>query len=501
MLRKLTVVVAPLLAAALWCAPEAGAVITTSSVTSPTNPSFETYTADSPNAIAVSGTTDSTTPATDKVDLLCFFGPANSSHPALATGVSLDPATGAFSVPAASLNSVQFHVCRLRAVPAGTLPNLSSFSGPLLATGHLATFGVSAGPNDGAVTDYYLDAQQLTAADDYDSYGSCGLCDGYLFNDATLAQSTTTFFGNDWFQNRDRPFTPGSTRSEIQVDGANAYGPARADQINPDASPGFPALTYSYSLNPANGNLTLTETNPLVKCPDATFPASDTTCPSFVSTGVTDHRTITQESDGHLVFITDSYVSTDGQMHNLDLLPENEQRFSDPGSNGLNIGYQFPGESSFSTHGNTAVVSFPDTVPAAVNVQVNGSPDGDESSGRGAIVFDRPVSPASFTAAISSLSSFHFHQTGLATGSCSPTFSFAYAQDYDSADVQTLAQVAINRFNATPATVCSPPSPGGPAPAIAGPTGRRAAALKKCKKKHSKQARRKCRKKAKRLPV
>jgi hypothetical protein len=38
-------------------------------------------------------------------------------------------------------------------------------------------------------------------------------------------------------------------------------------------------------------------------------------------------------------------------------------------------------------------------------------------------------------------------------------------------------------------------------PAAAGPTGQRAAALKKCKKKHSRKARKKCRKKAALLPV
>ncbi len=40
-----------------------------------------------------------------------------------------------------------------------------------------------------------------------------------------------------------------------------------------------------------------------------------------------------------------------------------------------------------------------------------------------------------------------------------------------------------------------------PAPPPAGPTDQRAAALRKCKKKHSKKARRKCRKKAALLPV
>jgi hypothetical protein len=40
-----------------------------------------------------------------------------------------------------------------------------------------------------------------------------------------------------------------------------------------------------------------------------------------------------------------------------------------------------------------------------------------------------------------------------------------------------------------------------PDPATPGPTGQRAAALKKCKKKHSHKAKKKCKKKARRLPV
>jgi hypothetical protein len=48
-------------------------------------------------------------------------------------------------------------------------------------------------------------------------------------------------------------------------------------------------------------------------------------------------------------------------------------------------------------------------------------------------------------------------------------------------------------------TATSPPPP--PPAANTGPTGQRAAALKKCKKKKSKQARKKCKKKANRLPV
>jgi hypothetical protein len=52
---------------------------------------------------------------------------------------------------------------------------------------------------------------------------------------------------------------------------------------------------------------------------------------------------------------------------------------------------------------------------------------------------------------------------------------------------------------------CAPPilshPPATPPPGEPSVTGQRAAALKKCKKKHSRKARRKCRKKAKLLPV
>jgi hypothetical protein len=46
--------------------------------------------------------------------------------------------------------------------------------------------------------------------------------------------------------------------------------------------------------------------------------------------------------------------------------------------------------------------------------------------------------------------------------------------------------------------ICEPPTPPPPSPGV---TGQRAAALKKCKKKHSRKARKKCKKKARRLPV
>jgi hypothetical protein len=480
---------------ALSAAP-ASAAITTSSVTSPAGPAFQIYNEDTPNTIAVAGSTNSSAPATDQVDLQCFYGPSSSTHKAVATNVPLNPSDGSFSITDGDLSQVQFHACTLRAVPAGSIPgDLTPFTGQVLAVGHRETIRVSGGPNDGTVQDYYVHAQQLSAAADYDSYGSCGLCDAYLLN-SEYSQTTTTFFGNDWFPLDDSPSTSGGTRSPIRVDGADAYSVRRAAHTNPEAS-GLPALTYGYSLDPSNGNLTITESNPIVKCPNPSFPPNETTCPNFLGSGVTVNRTITQESGGHLVFITDRYLSTDGQQHSLDLLPENFQDFN---QNGHTVAYKFPGESSFSTHVSGDVVAFSDSVPAAIYVNVQGSPDGTESTGEGAIVLDRPASPATFDYVYQSASQFQFHQTALVTSSCSPSFSFAYASAYQAAFVASLAQGAIERFTGSPATVCARPS--GPASQPqAGPTGQRAAALKKCKKKRKPQARKKCRKRAKRLPV
>ena len=96
---------------------------------------------------------------------------------------------------------------------------------------------------------------------------------------------------------------------------------------------------------------------------------------------------------GHLVTITDKYVSTDGQAHTLDLLPQNDQYF---GRSGEKIAYRFPGESSFATRKDGESIAFSGETPAAVFAQVQGSPDGDTSTGRGAIVFDHSASPATF---------------------------------------------------------------------------------------------------------
>src|SRR6185312_11721413 len=89
---------------------------------------------------------------------------------------------GSFSVAAADLNKLLDLTCQLRAVPAGTKPfDVTPFSGPVIGVGERGSSKISGGPNNEKAYDYVLDAQQLTAAFDYASLGSCGLHNGFLF--------------------------------------------------------------------------------------------------------------------------------------------------------------------------------------------------------------------------------------------------------------------------------------------------------------------------------
>lgn len=458
--------------AALALASSASAAITSSQITSPTSPAFGIYDENAPNTIAVTGTTTGGTSGVDEVNLDCFSG-SQDLH--LAIGVPL-ASDGSFSVPAADLNNISYELCRLRAVPTGAVPSdLAPFAGPLAAVGHKRTEIIESGPNLGKPYDYFLYAQQLSAADSYYSLSNCGLAGGYLYN-ANLERTTSTFACNDWFWSYENyEEESASTRSQIQVDGANAYAPSVAEEeINPEAG-GLPAISYSYSQDPLNGNLTITESEPLVKCPDPAYPPTTASCASFIGTGVRVERTIEQTNDGHLVTISDRYASTDSQPHNLDLLPQNDQRFGQfPVENGEAIGYRFPGEGSFHVRHDGESVAFGGEAPGTVFIKVEGAEDGDESTGRGAIVFDRPASPATFNFVRSEESGFYFHQAATVPAGGSSAFRFAYAQGYGDAEVAALAAQAESAFRSAPVpappTASVPPSPPSSAPKVLSPS-------------------------------
>ncbi len=127
-------------------------------------------------------------------------------------------------------------------------------------------YPISGGPNDGKLYDYYAWGQQTALADDYDSISSCGLCDSYLF-DSTGGLTSIVFYGNAWLNYGNENGT-GDTRSDIQVDGRDAYMGYSAYQVfgGSNQEPGFPTLTYHVSQNSSTGDVTITETDQIARC-------------------------------------------------------------------------------------------------------------------------------------------------------------------------------------------------------------------------------------------
>ncbi len=437
------------IACALVLASPAAAAITSSQITSPSSPTFGVFDEDNPgigpNAIEVEGTSNGA--GGEKVDLYCYEG-TGITHASL--GEATLASDGSFSVASASLSGIEDKLCRLRAVPAASPPSeaskLSPFAGPVMAIGSRESKSIPSGPNSGSRYDFELDGQQVSAGDSYSSASHCGLRDSTLFN-ASLEKTTTTFACNDSFVQGENVQTPAaSTRSEIQVDGANAYLADAAFEINPAAS-GFPALFFSFSLERGNGNLQFLESEPVVKCAFATYPPTAGSCPSFVGTGIRDDRFVEQTDDGHLVKIEDRFFSTDAAAHSVDLLAQNDQSF---GGHGETVSYRFPGESSFSKHAVGSIVSFSGTAPATTFIRVEGAPEGDQETGQGAIVLDRPASPATFNAVGPSGSDFYFHETVPVPAGGSALARAAYAQGYTSAEVEALARKAEAAYQPEP---------------------------------------------------
>jgi MFS family permease len=124
----------------------AAAAITTTHITTPATTAFEIEDRDEPPVqIAVAGTTDSTDPSHDTVDIYCSGGGYDQL---VAAGVPL-AADGSFATEVGGPSV--FQTCRLRAVPAaaGFPADPSPFTGPVDARGTSWSYKVSGGPNEG----------------------------------------------------------------------------------------------------------------------------------------------------------------------------------------------------------------------------------------------------------------------------------------------------------------------------------------------------------------
>jgi len=423
-------------AAFFAAAAPAFATVTTSTVTV-TSPAG-TYLLDDEvtpqNTITVTGTSDGT--STDAVDLNCYAG---TGYETLATDVAV-ASEGSFTFTG-SFKSIADETCVLRAVPTGDgtdyPPGMpSAFTGPTLAISQVEDNDISGGPNNGDLEAYYLDDSQLSGGFDYDSLGGCTIDDSYTYDPVTFASATldycNAFF---WYENgaTGAGVAP-PTRSELQVDGADAYLAGDIDDLGlpGDDLSGFPSESYSYSIDPTTGNLVLNEVDQVVKCsPGGVFPPTSTSCTSFVPTGVQVTMHIVQGDNGRIATVTQYFSSTDGQTHSVDLLEEND--FYAPNDDGeLDFPWTGSGMQPYTTAGQ--VIPGPTTAgPGSFYIKGSASvPDGSEASAEGAVTYSNPPDSVTIVGTTNSSNGaswieLHYARTVPATGSVALAFTYSNA--------------------------------------------------------------------------
>jgi hypothetical protein len=450
-----------------------------SQITTPADNSVQTYDADANNTLHVEGTT---TGGDSNTDLACFYGP--TGRRLLATNVPVT--AGAFSadLPFGSFtNGAPKPYCVLRAVPAGDLTaypptGANDFAGPRIMTARMQTYKVGgAGPNSSVVDDFFIGVGQKEGYTDFYSLGGCALDWSFVFDPITLAQSSSLFYCNGWTEDQDGCTTASATctaatQSEIRVDGKNAYAPSTANYLyyvdpthNSGLLPGFPELTHQKSIDPLNGNIHITEADPIVKCsPNETAfhaggsdPAWSTDCTSFAGTGIKLDRTIETDQNGRRARFVDIWSNTDSTSHDLEVLYE-EEFAGDSGTNpSPSFAYSWLDGTSFAAPALGETIQGPGTsAPATIYVDGNAGTDDTFQYPQGAVtITPAPTSVRWYTKAGSRYYGlFRYAQTIPAGGTAKVLRT--YIDGGSKSDITTQAVAEQDRFGTPTVAITSP---------------------------------------------
>jgi hypothetical protein len=414
-------------------APTALGAVTSSSISTPAGG----FLIDQGQSVTVSGTTNSRT-GNDSVDLNCYAG---QSFRTLAGGVAVG-ANGSFSW-SGSLSPINAEACVLRAVPSGdgaAFPpgSPAPYSGPTIGLGKQQNLDVSGGPNAGDLAYYDLFDAQLDGGFHYLSLGGCAILDSFVYDPATYKSAQLDycnggFWWRDGYPARSGFMTP--MRSELQVDGADGYLAGQMTDMGSvfTQNAGFPSLSYGYTLDPATGNLTLDETDQVVECSPAAaaFPPTTSSCSQFVPTGVQVQVRIVQSAGGRVASVSQSFSSTDGAPHNVDLEEDNE--FAHPNHDGeLNFPWTGGGLQAYTVAGQ-AIPGPSASGPGSFFVKGSAAaPDGSEVSAQGAVSFSNPPDSAKIVGTTNNSSGFswvdlHYARTVPASGSVALGFTYSNA--------------------------------------------------------------------------
>ncbi len=354
----------------LACVAPASAAVTSSSIASPADPTFALYNADlganaPANQLVVSGVAQGA--AGDRIDVRCFWtdsgGTLRANPVALAVplgaggsfSVTRDPAalsTNPFGADAVD-DAPGVQTCRLRATPAvGSIAELDGarlpdYAGPRI---NVARFGSTtqetrSGPD--VTVDYGVGAGGLRGQAEWSAR-----CGTFSFRPYVNAAAFSPALFPNWDCVRAiLPPDAGDASAQVRVDGAPAYTGASAPAFDFDRNgiaerpAGAAGLSVELQRGLVSGALTTTERSPVQRCVTPAFPPTAASCPTLEGTGVELVRRTVLDDDGLQATITDTWRSTDGRQHSLDVDAEQYVVFdNDPV-------FRFPGEDAFAPHG------------------------------------------------------------------------------------------------------------------------------------------------------
>jgi hypothetical protein len=449
--RKALLTGALTLLALLGTAASAGATITASQITSPVGPVYTIFDGTSPSTqthLAVRGTTT----GSGSVELVCDTAYDTTS---LAT---LPVTANAFSGEV-EVESLSQTPCVLRAVPVGEkeLPPGSStpFQGPVIAPAHFNFY-----ETNGIDEDYDLTTNTLTGFLDFRSAGACGLS-GTVLIPISFAQGAGPFecdaalYQSPWSSIH---------RSAVQVDGANAYGPAAAAAVEKALEKelgakvslaGTPQVTVTRIVE--SGIATIRESDPFVRCfPEpAVSPPTVKSCKEFLSTGAQLERTWQAGAANAIATMTDRWISTDAVSHSLEALYTQGLvgAETNPGT------YRFPGSSKFSSTLTNERIPLPQGADTIYYKEDGATTSGgNEKNPQAAIVYDRsPSGQLTFFAGSlgNTYNVFDMPYQGTIPASGSYALRMAFVQAFALPEVEALAKEALAAFHPT-LTIASP---------------------------------------------
>ena len=370
---------------------------------------------------------------------------------------------------AAPLKTIAGQACRLRAIPAGgeSTDDNDSFSGPQVAISEAALpLTIPSGPYQNTPYNFYVKDVTFTGVATWSAAGTpikslpspyTDACGGPEAAPIDPAFDVSNFAIDCTGSLLSDDLGAFGGRSEVQIDGRNAYDPAAAESLFSSISQnvrGFPnTLGASVAWDPTTGLISSRSTEPWVECngPNEENPTA-ASCPAFVDSGVQLHRTITTSDGGRVVTMNDTWSSTDGKAHSLNLLYDDAIGVLTEPPDG-EPGYEFPGQTAFSPYAAGNTLPGPSSAPASILVRSNvTAPDGDPNEADGAITFGGAPSEFVFSAN----EDFEEHNVLVVPAGGTASLSYIYSVGYSVADVTGMALAAQDRFEPPSVVIGSP---------------------------------------------